>query len=69
MASAKLSVGAFGGDVASLHSSLTSQGLTVPSSEVARQFFGPGTRQAVQQFQQKQGLPATGELDTTTQQS
>jgi peptidoglycan hydrolase-like protein with peptidoglycan-binding domain len=67
MANPNLSVGLFGDDVANLHDVLTRAGIDVPASELARQFFGPGTRQAVQRLQQKQALPVTGEVDAATQ--
>jgi len=66
MAKANLTVGSFGTEVADLHQRLAQTGNSVPTTEVSRQFFGPGTRQAVQQFQKSQGLPATGQMDEAT---
>jgi peptidoglycan hydrolase-like protein with peptidoglycan-binding domain len=45
---------------------LTQLGYSVPAKELKAERFGPGTREAVQQFQQASGLEATGDLDTTT---
>src|SRR5438067_874856 len=66
MAKPNLSVGSFGEEVAKLHTALVQSGVDVPASEVNRQFFGPGTRQAVQQLQQTKGLSVTGDVDTAT---
>jgi hypothetical protein len=66
MSKPNLYVGLFGDEVAKLHNALTQSGVEVPASEVARQFFGPGTRQAVQQLQQTQALPVTGDVDAAT---
>jgi hypothetical protein len=66
MASPNLSVGLFGDQVVNLHNALARAGIDAPASEVARKFFGPGTRQAVQLLQQKQALPITGEVDGAT---
>ena len=66
MTQTKLSVGQFGVEVASVHSALAQSGLQLPASEVSRQFFGPATRQAVQQLQRNNQLPVTGEVDTAT---
>jgi peptidoglycan hydrolase-like protein with peptidoglycan-binding domain len=63
---APLSVGAYGPSVTQLHSLLRQQGFSIPESEVNRRFFGPITRQAVQDFQKKVRLPATGEVDERT---
>jgi peptidoglycan hydrolase-like protein with peptidoglycan-binding domain len=66
MPNAPLSVGAYSDDVSRLQSSLIQQGFKLPTSEVNRRFFGPATRQAVQQFQKSQGLPVTGAVDAAT---
>ena len=68
MSNAPLSVGAHGADVARLQNSLIRQGYQLPESETSRTFFGPVTRQAVQGFQQQNGLNPTGELDAATAQ-
>ena len=62
----ELRVGAFGAHVRAVHSRLAALGYEVPASEVEREFFGPGTRQAVRAYQDRQGLTATGEVDETT---
>ena len=59
----KLEVGSFGEDVKNLHRKLAKQGFAIPSSEVDRAFFGPGTRDAVFQWQRGHGLPGTGIVD------
>src|SRR5690348_14702257 len=66
MGQSNLSVGLFGDKVSELHDKLTRAGVDVPQSELKRQFYGPGTRAAVQQIQSAQGLPATGEVDPST---
>jgi hypothetical protein len=66
MPSAHLSIGAYGASVTRLHDFLGRQGFKVPPSEVDHAFFGPATRQAVQQFQQQKGLPVSGEVDQRT---
>jgi peptidoglycan hydrolase-like protein with peptidoglycan-binding domain len=66
MPNTPLSVGAYGPAVARLQSALRQQGFVLPASEVDRSFFGPATRQAVRQFQQKKNLPVTGEVDERT---
>ena len=66
MAGEKLTVGAVGDEVARLHSDLQRQGLDLPSEEVRRRFFGPGTREAVLRCQQKGGLACNGEVDALT---
>jgi peptidoglycan hydrolase-like protein with peptidoglycan-binding domain len=67
MPNAPLSVGAYGPSVARLHSLLRQKGFTLPTSEVNRSFFGPITRQAVQEFQKRVGLPVTGGVDERTE--
>jgi len=66
MTNAPLSVGAYGPSVARLQALLRQQGIGLPESEVNRSFFGPITRQAVQEFQKKVGLPVTGQVDEQT---
>ena len=66
MPHAPLAVGAFGADVANLQRALLLLGVYLPGSEVQRQFFGPGTRQAVLQVQGDNDLPATGDFDERT---
>jgi len=66
MPDAPLSLGAYGAAVARLHEFLGQQGVTLPASETDRAFFGPLTRQAVQQYQRNNGLPPSGELDSNT---
>jgi len=61
-----LEVGAFGGDVKDLHRLLITLGLTIPASELERGFFGPGTRNAVIQWQRSHAMPATGIVDERT---
>jgi glycosidase len=66
MGKLSLEVGAFGEEVKDLHRNLVKHGLTLPSSEVERGFFGPGTRYAVIQWQRNHRLPATGIVDDGT---
>src|SRR6266566_2219 len=66
MPNAPLSVGSYGDSVARLQDVLRQLGFQLPASEVNRKFFGPATRQAVQQFQQQHGLPISGEVDEQT---
>ena len=63
MAKLQLAVGLFGEEVKKLHRKLIEHGLEIPSSEVARAFFGPGTRYAVIQWQRNHGLPGSGIVD------
>jgi glycosidase len=63
MAKLNLEVGAFGGEVENLHRNLAKHGSVIPSSEVSRSFFGPGTRDAVIRWQRNYGLPVTGIVD------
>jgi peptidoglycan hydrolase-like protein with peptidoglycan-binding domain len=69
MSNGPLSVGAYGDDVAHLHETLRQRGIELPASEVDRAFFGAATRQAVQQFQQQNALPVTGDVDAHTAQA
>jgi glycosidase len=66
MGKLKLEVGAFGEEVKDLHRNLAKHGFTIPSSELDRAFFGPGTRYAVIQLQRSHGLSATGIVDERT---
>src|SRR5215470_14169078 len=61
-----LQVGAFGEEVKELHRKLVTHGLEIPSSEIDRGFFGPGTRDAVVQWQRNNGLPLSGIIDEHT---
>lgn len=45
---------------------LRRHGLSVADSEVERKFFGPATRAALLEFQQRSRLPESGELDQAT---
>src|ERR1700756_2443817 len=45
---------------------LIQQGLEISTSEVQRAFFGPGTRNAVMEWQRRHGLRITGILDERT---
>ncbi|MDR3483154.1 MAG: neuraminidase-like domain-containing protein [Burkholderiaceae bacterium] len=66
MADPLLSIGATGDNVALLHTTLQQQGFSIPAAEITQKTFGSGTQQAVQQFQQKNGLPVTGSVDAQT---
>jgi len=55
-----------GDDVRLLHSELAQLGLAVPDAERLRAFFGPGTRDAVINFQTAKRLPITGVVDAAT---
>jgi peptidoglycan hydrolase-like protein with peptidoglycan-binding domain len=66
MPQATLAVGARGSDVAQLHNAILQFGIQLPDSEIRRAFFGPATRQAIQQIQQAHGLPVSGEFDEGT---
>src|SRR5262249_1208392 len=66
MTQATLAVGAHGSDVAQLHNALLQLGFQLPDSEIRRTFFGPATRQAVQQLQQAHGLTVSGQFDAST---
>jgi hypothetical protein len=61
-----LSVGDAGNEVAAVHKLLKSHGVSVPQDEVAREFFGPGTREAVGEFQRNQGVAETKEVTVDT---
>lgn len=66
MSESKLSVGTFGEDVKLLHDKLQKHGFKIPQNELDRNFFGPATRQAVQQLQERHGLTTTGAVDDRT---
>src|SRR5262249_41374664 len=66
MPDSQLCAGAYGDDVARIHELLRKHGYELPASEVARNFFGAATRQAVQGFQQSHGLPISGVIDGDT---
>src|SRR5271157_3423981 len=66
MGNLKLEVGSFGDEVRDLHRKLAKHGFDIPQSEVERTFFGPGTRNAVVQWQRNHGLPVTGIVDERT---
>jgi mannose-6-phosphate isomerase-like protein (cupin superfamily)/peptidoglycan hydrolase-like protein with peptidoglycan-binding domain len=61
-----LTVGAFGDGVRDIHSRLRQHGFDLPAAEVDRQFFGPGTREALCNFQRKYGVNVTGIVDVPT---
>ena len=62
----KLGVGAIGAKVARLHEELQRHRFEIPDSEVRREFFGPGTREAVLACQREHGLACSGEVDQAT---
>ena len=62
--SSGLSVGSQGENVRELQQELVDAGITVPGG--ADGVYGPATEQAVIDFQNSQGLPATGEVDEVT---
>jgi hypothetical protein len=66
MADRDLTLGGLGEEVVSLHRRLSALGIAVPDSEVERRFFGPGTQQAVREFQRRNRLPVTGTVDQAT---
>jgi hypothetical protein len=66
MADRDLTPGGFGEEIAALHRQLSALGIAVPDSEVERRFFGPGTQQAVREFQRRNRLPVTGTVDEAT---
>jgi len=61
-----LSIGTYGPTVTQLHELLRQRGFELPESETQRNFFGPATRQALQNLQQQNGFPVTGALDERT---
>lgn len=56
--------GASGDDVKAVQQALISAGIAVAGG--ADGLFGPATRRALLQFQEKEGLPASGEVDDAT---
>jgi peptidoglycan hydrolase-like protein with peptidoglycan-binding domain len=58
--------GMTGESVTNLHRRLVLAGLTVPADELCDDRFGPGTVEAIRQFQLIHGLPPHGELDDLT---
>lgn len=62
----KLSMKMRGDDVKRLHNDLFKLGYTIPQPEKTKQLFGSGTRKAVQGFQIKQSLKASGVVDKQT---
>ena len=65
-ASAGLHLVTFGDEVAVLHQCLAQRGYPVSAQDVTRKFFGPGTREALLEFQKRQRLDATGTVDAKT---
>jgi Neuraminidase-like domain/Putative peptidoglycan binding domain len=61
-----LSVGDVGDDVAAAHRLLEEHGFSIPAAEVERQFFGPGTRAALGDFQRAKGIEESGEVGEKT---
>ena len=61
-----LEVGAQGEAVSRLQVALCQAGYRIPQSEAARRFFGPGTRNAITQYQQDHALPVDGRADPAT---
>jgi YHS domain-containing protein len=61
-----LSLGAMNEGVKALHASLQQRRFHIPQDEVARGYFGPGTRQAVIHFQRGNTLAVTGDVDERT---
>jgi glycosidase len=66
MGDLNLKAGSFGDEVRDLHRKLAKHGFEIPPSEVERSFFGPGTRNAVVQWQRNHGLPITGIVEEHT---
>jgi peptidoglycan hydrolase-like protein with peptidoglycan-binding domain len=60
------SLGAMSEAVRRLHANLRERRFHIPRDEAARGYFGPGTRQAVLQFQRAAGLPLSGVADART---
>src|SRR3954454_24618052 len=54
-----LSLGAAGDEVAAVHQLLKAHGVSVPADEIAKKVFGPGTSEAVGEFQRNQGVAET----------
>ena len=66
---ANLSLNQQGRDVAMLQSRLINIGYTIATSEILNETFGQSTYQAVQHFQQREGLRPTGVVDALTAQT
>jgi len=66
MKASTLCIGAFGHNVTALQKTLQNLGYAVGPSELQRAFFGPVTRQAVEQFQTEHRLAASGRVDERT---
>lgn len=66
MLTRKPRLGDYGEHVARLHQQLERQGMEIVAEEKSRQLFGAATREAIQIYQQQQGLRDSGELDETT---
>ena len=64
---AKLTAGAFGDEVRDLHNKLRQHGFDIPSAEEERRFYGPGTREVVNEFQRTHVLRVTGVIDDATE--
>lgn len=62
----ELSIRMRGGDVALLQTELAELNFDIPVSEIERSHFGTGTRDAVNAFQGRHGLPVTGVVDERT---
>jgi Tc toxin complex TcA C-terminal TcB-binding domain/Putative peptidoglycan binding domain/Repeat of unknown function (DUF5648) len=62
----ELSIEMRGEDVRLLHSELGELGYAIPSTDLERNFFGPGTYKIVREFQQSNGLPVTGVINDRT---
>jgi YHS domain-containing protein len=60
------SFGATGEHIKRLHSKLQRHHFYIPQDEAARDYFGPGTRQALMLFQRGAALPVTGVADQNT---
>ena len=61
-----LSTSMFGDDVLLLQKKLIQLGFTISGDEVANKKFGESTRQAVLEFQKKNNLNTTGEVEEKT---
>src|SRR5437868_10121277 len=62
----QLSIGAFGGNVRDIQAKLRQHGFDLPAAEMDREFYGPGTREAVSDLQRKYGLKVSGVVDVAT---
>jgi SepF-like predicted cell division protein (DUF552 family)/predicted kinase len=66
MESLRLKIGDLGNDVASLHEQLALNGIEISAEESKRKFFGPSTRDAVREFQKKNGIDPSCEVCNQT---